>query len=107
MVRVDKINPAFGGAETSARARMFGLALSGLYQLTLSLSSYQLTLGTLPSELREPVKMLDSVHITSGLSLKTARVIPVLWQGLFFEPSYVLTRTKQAVSFCIGEPSLY
>jgi len=32
------------------RERKFGSALSGLYQLTLSLPSFQLTFGTLPSE---------------------------------------------------------
>ena len=40
--------------DTPTRARKFGLQLATFVQLTLSLSTFQFTYGTLPSELREP-----------------------------------------------------
>ncbi len=63
-------SPAWTGLlsmETTSRARRLSLVLSGLYQFTLSLLSFQFTFGTLPSELREPVNLPDSVYFTENL----------------------------------------
>lgn len=50
--------------ETSSRARKFEFALSGWYQLTLNLPSFQFAFGTLSSESREPLLLPIFVRLT-------------------------------------------
>lgn len=74
---------------------MLSLELSVLYQLTFSLLSFQLTFGTLPSELREPV--FNQSHPFSPAAFnKTACVILASAVGRYYsEFHYSLRLIKQ------------
>ena len=68
--------------------------LSGLFQLTLKLSSFMLTFGTLPSELREPPTINQSHPYSPAIFCKITCVTPALrWPCL--EAIYSLELIKQ------------